>query len=285
MNIIFKPFCNSWVAVNPNPIGVIEFIGGALYGSLPNICYAHFLHTLFEAGYTIIALPFKFGFNHESIAKTLLLERNEVLAELNYPQNIPHFWVGHSLGCKYVILLEAYGAIMNQPSLLIAPDISDTKDAVPFPGLANFLDKINWGANPTRKETQALVQKSNLFNLTALISFEKDVIAGTKNSPIDKSDVAWFIHELQDRKDGHFLAQEIPGRHSEVVGIKVGNLLLYLDLKSGIFGKIKTRKLEPLALEVLNKLRQHMLELAVDGTEVNSTEFMYRVPAEAVNDI
>jgi len=28
-----------------------------------------------------------------------------------------------------------------------------------------------------------------------------------------------------------------------------------------------------------------MLELAVDGTEVNSTEFMYRVPAEAVNDI
>ena len=94
-----------------------------------------------------------------------------------------------------------------------------------------------------------------------------------------------FRHELQDRKDGHFLAQEIPGRHSEVVGIKVGNLLLYLDLKSGIFEKIKTRKLESLALELLNKLRQHMLELAVDGTEVNSTEFMYRVPAEAVNDI
>jgi hypothetical protein len=62
--------------------------------------------------------------------------------------------------------------------------------------------------------------------LTALIYFEKDVIAGTKNSPIDKSDLAWFIHELQDRKNGHFIDQKIPGRYSEVVGIKVGNLVL-----------------------------------------------------------
>ncbi len=280
MNIIFKPFLNSWVAVHPNPIGVIEFIGGALYGTFPNICYAHFLHSLFAAGYTIIALPFKFGFNHESIAKTLLVERNEVIAELNYPQNIPHFWVGHSLGCKYIILLEAYGAIMNQPSLLIAPDIADTKDALPFPALANFLDKIHRGANPTKQETKELVHKSNLFNLTGLISFEDDVIAGTKNSPIDKSDVAWFIHELQERKNGHLIAEEIPGRHSEVVGIKIGDSVLYLDLKSGIFEPIKVRKIEPLALEMLTKLRQQMWELAVDGTEFNSPEFMYRFPAE-----
>lgn len=36
----FQPIAHSWVAKHPNPIGVVEFIGGALYGNAasPDLC-------------------------------------------------------------------------------------------------------------------------------------------------------------------------------------------------------------------------------------------------------
>ena len=33
MNTIFKPIAHSWVAIHSDPIGIVEFIGGALFGS------------------------------------------------------------------------------------------------------------------------------------------------------------------------------------------------------------------------------------------------------------
>lgn len=35
MTTIFEPIAHSWIAKNPNPIGIVEFIGGALFGSVP----------------------------------------------------------------------------------------------------------------------------------------------------------------------------------------------------------------------------------------------------------
>jgi predicted alpha/beta hydrolase len=103
----FKPIVHSWIAQHPEPKGVVEFLGGAIFGTLPNVCYGHFLHSLYDAGYTIITLPFRFGLNHVAIAEDLLSERDAVLQQLGEShQGIPRFWVGHSLGCKYIILLS-----------------------------------------------------------------------------------------------------------------------------------------------------------------------------------
>lgn len=114
----FQPISNSWVAIHRNPKGVIQFIGGAFFGSFPTLFYRYLLNQLFEAGYTIIALPFRFSFNHWSIAINLVKEqyiiRREIVKEaknLGYEYNVylnePNFfWVGHSLGCKYIALLE-----------------------------------------------------------------------------------------------------------------------------------------------------------------------------------
>ena len=108
MNTIFKPVAHSWVAIHSQPIGVVEFIGGALFGSVPIISYDYFLRSLYEAGYTVITLPFRFGLDHESVAESLLSERDEVLQQIDdYHGGLPRFWVGHSLSCKYIFLLEA----------------------------------------------------------------------------------------------------------------------------------------------------------------------------------
>lgn len=263
MSTIFKPIAHSWVAIHSKPIGVVEFIGGALFGSVPIVSYDYFLRSLYEAGYTIIALPFRFGLNHTAVAESLLAERNEIIEKIGYYepsfQELPRFWVGHSLGCKYIILLEAAQKIWDQPSLLIAPDISDTKEAVPVPLVPELLDKIGIGVEPTREESRKIIEQSNLFNLTALISFDKDQVAGTASEPVEKSDVALFIHELESKKNRKLLKKEISGKHEEIVGLRVRNLdgsasFVDIDLTDEIFENVKQRQLEPLAIEFLAKL-------------------------------
>jgi hypothetical protein len=270
----FQPVSFSWVAVHPEPKGVIEFLGGALFGSVPNISYSHFLHSLYEAGYTVITLPFRFGLDHAAIAEDLLSERDNVLQQLgNSHQDLPRFWVGHSLGCKYIILLEADQKIWNQPSLLIAPDISDTKDAVPIPPVAAFLDAIGRGVNPDRKETQALLKekKNSLFNLTALISFEGDELAGNQAGSPDESDVALFIQELDNKSGFPLLKQEISGKdikHTEIVGIRAYKpdgtySFVDLDVTDAIFEDPQKRELEPMAIEFLEKLKARLDEISI----------------------
>lgn len=260
MSTIFKPIAHSWVAIQSKPIGIVEFIGGALFGSAPIVSYDYFLRSLYEAGYTVIALPFRFGLNHQYIAETLLAERDEVFKEIAAShQGLPRFWVGHSLGCKYIILLEAARKLWDQPSLLIAPDISDTKEAVPVPLVPELLDKIGYGVKPTREETRKIIEQSDLFNLTALISFDKDKVAGTESEADKESDVALFIHELEDKKNRKLLRKQIPGKHEEIVGLKVRNLngsvsFVDIDLSDGIFENAKERQLETLAIDFLAKL-------------------------------
>lgn len=118
----FEPISHSWVAIHPNPKGVIQFIGGAFFGTFPTVFYRSVLQDLFEAGYTIVALPFRFTLRHWPIALSLLEEhytiRRSLIDEItkqakyrNYQYQIyfnsaNYVWVGHSLGCKYIVMLE-----------------------------------------------------------------------------------------------------------------------------------------------------------------------------------
>ncbi len=268
MSKLFEQISQSWVLRHPTPVGVIEFIGGAAFGSVPCFSYTSLLHSLYEAGYTVIAVPFKFGFDHKSRAEKLLIEQKLLRSKLEYSQDLPHIWVGHSLGCKYIMLLEAYGKIMNQPSLLIAPDIGDTKDALPIssPGLIKFLDKHNIGVRPNKQETKDLVQQSALFNLTALISFNQDGIAGNQSGIPEASDVFWFIQTLAGKNGRTLLRQEIPGGHNEIVGLRVGNFVIDFNLAHGLLSPYPKQS-ELLVIEMLEQLRKQAIELGAAAVE------------------
>ena len=64
--------------------------------------------------------------------------------------------------------------------------------------LARLLDKVGLGVLPTRKQTQCFIACSSLFNLTALISFRDDTVAGNERNKFrsqenqDNSDVLWL---------------------------------------------------------------------------------------------
>ncbi len=316
MNTLFKfqPVSFSWVAIHPNPKGVVQFIGGAFFGTFPTVFYRYFLRKLFDEGYTIVAFPFRFTFRHWSIAINLMREQGVLAAEitkiaarLNYQADIyqdktKYFWVGHSLGTKYITLLEFFSgevwekilaecvqeskdqfqqilesikdipseqrSIKGQPSLLIAPDIGDTQSAIPKPlvFIAHFLDRIKLGVLPTRKQTQCFIERSNLFNLTALISFNKDTIAGSetdKNKDEDtrkKSDVLWLMEQLKHRKFP-ILHQEMSGKHLEPVGIKIGNYIVDFNPLDKFIEPIKSRQLEHFTIQFLEELRKREEQL------------------------
>jgi hypothetical protein len=288
----FRPLSFSWVALHPQPKGVIHFIGGAFFGSLPTFCYWFLLRSLYAQGYTIIALPFRFSFRHWAIAGRLFKEQEQLrpllIAEaqhLGYETEIYRdhqhdIWLGHSLGCKYIALLEflsdpqwqtilrqslgntaaesviaTLSSIMQQPisiqdqaSILMAPDISDTESAIPLRGIARLLDNLGWGVLPTRHQTQTLVQRSQLFNLTALIAFKEDDIAGNGSPtqagrhPGEASDVHWFLRLLQQRKPPLLFA-ELPGKHLEPLGCQIGGWTVNpLGIQKGA---LASRPIEP----------------------------------------
>ena len=266
----FQPVSFSWVALHPQPKGVIQFIGGAFFGSFPTLSYRHLLHEIYDAGYTVVAIPFRFSFRHWGIALGLLEEQRRLQAYLPalaaqagyrgeiYAQSDRYAWLGHSLGCKYIALLELLcgvelnptdatlaevigpknarwlrerlahtPTIWNQPAQLLAPDISDTTSAVPIPALAHLIDRLGLGVQPTRQQTLALINRSRLFNLTAMLSFRQDTVAGSRQDPCpDTSDVRWLYQHLQTKGLVHV---ELEGKHLEPLGIKVGAHLVDLN--------------------------------------------------------
>jgi hypothetical protein len=128
----FIPLQFNWVAINPKPIGVVYFIGGAFFGTFPNLFYRYLLKQVFERGYTIIAIPYRFTFRHWNVSiemvKDLIGLRKAIYEEakfLGYEDNLNlyledptagnpnYFWMGHSLGCKYISLLEVLSDVEN----------------------------------------------------------------------------------------------------------------------------------------------------------------------------
>jgi hypothetical protein len=319
----FNPVAFSWVAIHPEPKGVIQFIGGAFFGTFPTVFYRYFLQTLFEEGYTIIAFPFRFSFRHWSIAIALLKEQEILRKELSditgndlYLEKANYFWLGHSLGCKYIALLEflsseqwkqiaescikpqAYqqiekiitnagleiASILNQPSLLVAPDISNTESAIPVRAIARFLDRVGLGVMPTREQTQCFIEGSGLFNLTAMISFNKDKLAGSENDILkdkqtqENSDVLWFMLQLKTRKFP-ILHVELQGKHLEPLGVKVGKYIVDLNPFDKFIELLSGRLLERYTIQFLAQLRQRQSQVGIDFESVENSEANYKEDA------
>lgn len=266
----FVPLKFAWAAIHPNPVGTVYFIGGAFFGSFPTLFYRFLLKNLFLKGYTVVALPFRFSFRHWSISISLVENQNTVRQGLleeakrrgycteayqvepgDCPEKIKEYWVGHSLGCKYIALLELLTdyeklkqqaaleaclspqqvrqieqllantslesvSLYNQPSVLLDPVIADLENAVPVKALQRLVERLIQ-VRPSRQETFCLIDKTRLFALTALISFE---------SQLARESVLELQRRLADRLlnvQAIAVGQPLLGKHLSVLGVGTGN--------------------------------------------------------------
>ena len=270
----FRPIHFNWVAIHPQPIGIVHVIGGAFFGTFLTIFYRYLLRRLFEQGYTIAALPFRFTFRHWSVAIGLVKDQSELRKEiaeeakrLGYEYQIyeeqptaakpNHFWLAHSVGCKYIALLELLSdlengdikdvlgdcvgtkqyqqienslrgvdlkeiSLTNQPSLLLAPVIAGIESAIPFRPLAEFVKNFGLDVQPNVKQTRCLINRSKLFNLTAAIAFGQDRIASNPEMDEDgepKGTIEWLKKHVPRIK-----FSELPNRkHLAPLGFRYGD--------------------------------------------------------------
>lgn len=238
----YRKVSESQVAVNPSPDspGVVEFYGGYGFGHLPLASYGWLLDAVYAAGYSLIVVPYSSGFDHWKTAGRLLKEREAVLRAVPELRGLPHWWLGHSLGCKLILLLDAATSAANefQPPtggaeafrglrgvrddrvVLMAPDISGTSAAIPVRWLAWLLDLLGLGVRPTPAETYALLERAGVFRRAGLMAFAGDTISGTRDSAPPLT-VARLYRILASRPMERLEYVEQPGAHLQPCGGRV----------------------------------------------------------------
>lgn len=120
----YEKIANSQALLHPQPKGIIQFIGSFIFGSFPAFTYKPLHEFLFDRGYSLILYKFPLNptqFNHWEVALDLLKEQHALKVEIIkalrskqqstdlinlYLQPENYLWLGHSLGCKYIALLE-----------------------------------------------------------------------------------------------------------------------------------------------------------------------------------
>lgn len=224
-NMKFKAVSHSWVALHPQPKGVIQFIGGAFVGTFgTSTFYQHLLKFIYDQQYTIIILPFKFTFNHYQEAGFLITEQYEILPELvrsallkgydyqAYLDNHNFYWLGHSIGCKYIALLEGFSALPDKPkerALFLKEILSNTtkprsekqinKVILEIEALIQYLqERVNFAKQSIQNQiAQEIILGDKISNL--FIKGQISILLAPNNSDTKTALQFEFLANLLDR--------------------------------------------------------------------------------------
>ena len=190
----FKPFSHSWVAIHPKPKGIIQFVGSFfIFGSCPTFFYNSLFKSLYAKSYTIIAystptippliLKSKLV-DHWSASIDLLREEYAVKYKLiKYLLSLPeppsvdiyleqsnYFWLGHSLGCKYISLLEILSNTENLQNSLQQCKFKPED----FKIIEDDLATIDEDRTNTDHKITALLQENKIDKICSSKSFITD---------------------------------------------------------------------------------------------------------------
>jgi hypothetical protein len=195
----FQPVSHSWVALNSKPKGVIQFVGGAFFGTFwPMFFYHSLLQRLFNDGYTIVILPFNFTFDHYAEAGFLIREQYEIMPELvrraifakydykPYLSDQNFSWLGHSIGCKYIALLEGFSAL---------PDIGKSSD----PDYCDNIDKLRQFINSIVRSTNTTDSEIEIINKVE--SIFTDLLILINDLEIKRQEAEQLIEYYIERED------------------------------------------------------------------------------------
>lgn len=92
----------------PIPLGVVHFIGGAFVGAAPHLTYKYLLEGLCDAGYVIVATPYRLDMDYVRSCDAILSKFDCVAVELaNEYGALPVIGLGHSCGALLQTLITS----------------------------------------------------------------------------------------------------------------------------------------------------------------------------------
>ena len=179
----FRTFSHSWVAIHPQPKGIIQFVGSFfVFGSLPTVFYYFLLKSLYNKGYSIIAYPCSMipplrwkpkQVDHWRAAILLLREEYAIKVELVahilkysdrdyldiYLDNSNYLWLGHSLGCKYISLLEI---INSDPQNLVSNLAQCDGSKKQFQIIEKYIENLESERENSERKINSLLTESKI---------------------------------------------------------------------------------------------------------------------------
>jgi hypothetical protein len=216
------PLQHTFVKINPNAKGTVIFIGGYLYGTFPTSSYSGLLNGLYQKDFTVISYPYSpVQLSHWKLSNDLLEKIEHLQSDIiheakrkGYPTEVyydddKYCFVGHSLGCECISLIQFLGFTKDKQKKLLQEardklgpkevtksdfsDVDSLPEEKPVPYKASLLmapcfkDPLR-GIRPKQELMWYAIENGPLLPLTALISFKGDNTAG--------EDVNWLHQNL-----------------------------------------------------------------------------------------
>ena len=235
----WREVSGNWILAPSQPRAIVHFLGGAFVAAAPNLTYRWLLENLAREGYVIVATPFVNTFDHQAIAKEVLITFEQGLHYLRtrvftgYPY-LPIYGMGHSMGCKVHLLINSLWEVERSGNIFMSFNNYPARRSIPLlEQVIQFTPAFNVEFTPSPEETLALVKQVYPVPRNLLVKFHSDtidqtrplsevlirrfpeltsvqILKGSHTTPIAQ-DVTWQAGETFSPLDalGQFLKQEV----------------------------------------------------------------------------
>jgi hypothetical protein len=187
-----------WTMTPPDPVGLVEFIGGTVLAATPQISYRRLLEALGRRGLLVQAWSYVPGFDHQAQA-------NEAWREFRRARgaaSLPVLRLGHSLGCKLHLLAPDGGRGCDG---LVAMSFNNFSADRSIPLLADLAPQLGVRTefSPSPEETLRLVGLHYRQPRNLLLRFGNDGLDQSRR----------LLGVLQQRPEDATTLLQQPGDH------------------------------------------------------------------------
>ena len=223
-----------WIALPPQPVGVVQFIGGNGLAVQPQWTYQRLLKAFEAQGWGVLTWAYRLSLDHQQQADQAFLDLERVLRREPGLARLPLLRVGHSLGCK-LLLLAPDGGMGCAGAAMLAFNNYSASRSIPLVNRVGPSLGLTVEFNPPPRRTMELVTERYRQPRNLLVRFRDDII--------DQSPRLYA--QLQARSGDQSRLAVVPGKHTTPASAGLRQQIL------GTGEDSKGRRIKRLANQVL----------------------------------
>jgi len=191
------------MALPPQPVGIIQFIGGNGLAVQPQWSYQRLLRAFEAQGWGVLAWAYRLSLDHQQQADQAFPDLERVLRREPHLARLPLLRVGHSLGCKLLLLAPDEGMGCGGAAMLAFNNYSASR-SIPLVNRLGPSLGLTVEFNPPPRRTMELVAERYRQPRNLLVRFRDDTI--------DQSPRLYA--QLQARSGDQSQLVVVPGQHT-----------------------------------------------------------------------
>ncbi|MXY62720.1 MAG: DUF1350 domain-containing protein [Synechococcus sp. SB0665_bin_28] len=192
-----------WLALPPQPVGIIQFIGGNGLAVQPQWSYQRLLRAFEAQGWGVLTWAYRLSLDHQQQADQAFLDLERALRREPGLARLPLLRVGHSLGCKLLLLAPDEGLGCGGAAMLAFNNYSAGR-SIPLVNQLGPSLGFTVEFNPPPRRTMELVVERYRQPRNLLVRFRDDTI--------DQSPRLYA--QLQARSGDQSQIVVLPGKHT-----------------------------------------------------------------------